>query len=86
LPAKKFADSEMAELVSLPDEMTGRALQAFLLAAGIDARIRELQASFYSTVLNPKGIWGKLVIPRAQAGEAHRLLEAWRRGFHSQRG
>ncbi len=74
---------EAVELFDVPDEITGMALRSFLADQGVEANLRELQASFYGTTLNPGGgLWAKLVVPKEQEAKARELIERFLAEFH----
>ncbi len=74
---------EVVELYDLPDEITGLALRSFLAEQGIEANLRQLQASFYGITLNPGGgLWGKLVVAKEQETQARALIERFLTEFH----
>jgi membrane protein YqaA with SNARE-associated domain len=74
---------EMVEIYKIPDEITGMALNSFLVDAGIEASIQPMEASFYGGALNVMlGYWGKLLVPRDEETKARKLLETFIREFH----
>lgn len=73
---------EVVELYDVPDEITGLALRSFLADQGVEANVRELQASFYGITLNPGGgLWGKLVVAKEQEQKARTLIRQFMTEF-----
>ncbi len=69
-------------LYKVPDEITGLALRSFLLDAGIEAVLQDMQASFYGNVLTGmQGYWGKVIVTKEQESRAQELLAEFKRDF-----
>jgi hypothetical protein len=69
-------------LYKVPDEITGLALRSFLLDAGIEAVLQDMQASFYGSVLTGmQGYWGKVIVAKEQESRARELLAEFKQDF-----
>jgi hypothetical protein len=73
---------ETVQLCKVPDEITGMALQSFLIEAGIDTNLRDMRASFYATVLsNMQGYWGTIIVAKKDEKKAKELYAAFQKDF-----
>jgi hypothetical protein len=73
---------ETAEICKVPDEITGLAIRSFLLENGIEAELRNLEASFFGNVLsNLQGFWGAVQVPKVKETEAKKLYAVFMKEF-----
>ncbi|MBN1595554.1 hypothetical protein JW933_06475 [candidate division FCPU426 bacterium] len=82
LPPDQGGLIETVELCKVPDEVTGMAVQAYLLEAGIDANLRDMRASFYANVLaNMQGYWGTIIIAKTDEQKARQIYKEFQNAF-----
>ncbi len=79
---RQWEQFETVELCKVSDEMTGLALQAFLLDAGIGLNLRDMRASFYGNVLSGiQGYWGTAIVTKEDEPQARKLYAEFLKDF-----